>query len=69
MADTVIITDEDERYPDMSLAWNRQDRPRDFQWAGRHWQVYTEGMGFKFVAVSEPGMESYGSLSTNRLGR
>lgn len=69
MAESVIVGQDDPQHNDMALAWNREGRPRDFQFAGRHWEVYTEGLGFKFVAVGDPSGNAYGSMSTSRLDR
>jgi len=69
MPESDIVNVDDPEHADMARLWTLADRPRDFQYGGKHWAVFTEGMSFKFVAVPDPGASAYGSLSTSRLGR
>jgi hypothetical protein len=69
MPEVVVVDVENPEHADMARMWTLQDRPRDFQYGGKHWTIFTEGMSFKFVQVPDPGSSAYGSLSTRGLGR
>ena len=56
-----------EKYLSLVKTWQAQGNPRSFTALGQTWSVYTDGDGYKFVAVSgTPGMGYYNKVSTGR---